>query len=312
MTAFSKKYYRSTAPLIQPESLARRPLDWPEIFGNSAPLELEIGFGNGEYLHRQSLENPNRNYVGVEIAWASAKRALRRLATPPRSNVRILLIKAETALERFFAEESLCAISALFPVPWPYERHEKRRLFSHKFLSLAANRLKAQGSFNLLTDNEPLAQWTLEQSTQSALEFVLEKGPSSADTKYERKWQSGGQEYFYQLTGRKKFHPPVVESWGEVEMQAYYRESFNPDNFKPLGCTIGDTVVRFKEFIFDQNQNKGLLRTLVVEDNLAQEFFIKIGQEGNRWKFSPAISSHIFPTKGVAQALELAAADPGQ
>ena len=309
MTAFSKKYYRSTDPLIQPAALLQRPLNWPEIFASQAPLELEIGFGNGEYLHRTSLENAGRNYVGVEIAWASAKRALRRLATPPRSNVRILLTKAETALERFFPEGSLDVIRSLFPVPWPDERHERKRIFSKQFLDLAANRLKDDGIFILRTDSHPLALWTMEQAANSALEFNWEEGPGQVDTKYERKWQSGGQQNFYKLTGRKKFHPQVVESWGEVEMQAYYREIFNPDDFKPQEYNENGTVVRFKEFIFDQNCSKGLLRTLVVEGNLTQEFFIRIAKEEGRWKFSPAITSHIFPTHGVAQALALASAD---
>ena len=194
-------------------------------------------------------------------------------------------------------------------MPWPDERHEKKRLFSRQFLDLAANRLKNNGTFILRTDSELLAHWTMEQAAHSALEFNLEEGPGQVNTKYERKWQSGGQQYFYQLTGRKKFHPPVIESWGEVEMQAYYREQFNPDNFKPKDYTSLDTVVRFKEFLYDRDQCKGLLRTLVVEGSLAQDFFIRVGQEGGRWKFSPAISSHIFPTHGVAQALELASAD---
>ena len=306
MTAFSKKYYRSLEPLIKAVDHPR-PLDWAGIFGRVAPLELEIGFGNGEFMHRQSLEEPGRDFVGVEVAWASLKRALRRLAAPPRANVRVMLMKGETALARAFAPESLDLIRALFPIPWPDERQEKRRLFKRDFLNLAASRLKEDGRFILVTDSPELAEWTMEQSRGSALDFTLEERSAEMNTKYERKWQGGGQRDFFHLSGRKAAAPQISPP-EEADMQAYYRDDFNPETFNPQGCA-GEIVVKFKEFVFDRERAQGLLRAFVVEGPLTQEFFINIRPEGGRWKFSPAIASQLYPTLGVARALELASAD---
>lgn len=307
MTAFSKKYYRSLEPLLKAADYPR-PLNWPEIFGRERPLELEIGFGNGEYLHRLSLDEPDRDFVGVEIAWASLKRALRRLANPPRPNVRVMLMKAETALERCFAPSSLDVIRSLFPVPWPDERQEKRRLFQRDFLDLAASRLRSGGRFILVTDSPELADWTLEQARDSALLLTLEERPAEMDTKYERKWQGGGRRTFFHLAGQKSAAAPArLEGPLEIgEMQAYYRDHFDPDNYAPAGCA-GDIVVKFKEFIYDRDKARGLLRAFVVEGPLTQDFFINIRREGERWKLSPAIASQLFPTQGVARALQLAA-----
>lgn len=307
MTAFSKKYYRSLEPLLKPTDHPR-PLDWPAIFGRDRPLELEIGFGNGEFLHRQSLSEPERDFVGVEIAWASIKRALRRLANPPRSNVKVMLMKAEAALERSFAPNSLDVVRSLFPIPWPDERQEKKRLFHVDFLNLAASRLKAGGRFILVTDSPELAHWTLEQACDSALDLSLEERPAEMGTKYERKWQGGGRRTFFHLTGRKAEKAPArAERPLEIfDMQAYYRDRLDPLHFAPTGCS-GEIVVKFKEFIYDPQKAQGLLRTFVVEGPLIQDFFINIRREGDRWKLSPAISSQLFPTQGVAKALELAA-----
>lgn len=304
MTAFSKKYYRSLEPLINPASLGR-PVDWAKLFGRSAPLELEIGFGNGEFMNRRSLDRPECDFVGVEVAWASAKRALRRLANPPRGNVRLVIMKGEAALARLFAPESLDVIRSLFPVPWPDERQEKRRLFQKAFLDLAASRLKPDGQFILVTDSPELAEWTMAQAESSALALSLEERPAEMDTKYERKWQFGGRRVFYHLWGGK-ISQPQVSTPEELEMQAFYRDDFDPDKFQPAGCA-GEIVVKFKEFIFDPQKEQGLLRTFVVEGPLTQDFFIRIRREGDRWKISPAIASEIFPTQGVARALELAA-----
>ena len=306
MTAFSKKYYRSLTPLIKPVDHPR-PLDWEVIFGRRAPLELEIGFGNGEFLHRQSLAHPERDYVGVEIAWASAKRALRRLAAPPRDNVKVMIMKAEETLARCFAQESLSVIRSLFPIPWPDERQEKRRLFQRAFLDLAASRLQPDGQFILVTDSPELAEWTMGQARSSSLPMTLEERPAEMDTKYERKWQGGGQRDFYHLRGRKNAQPQINNPQ-EPPMQACYREQFDPHNYAPQGCA-DEAVIKFKEFVFDPRRNQGLLRTFVLEASLTQEFFIRITLEDGRWKFSPAIASQLFPTQGVARALMLASAD---
>ncbi|MDR1920321.1 MAG: hypothetical protein LBS31_01040 [Candidatus Adiutrix sp.] len=304
MTAFSKKYYKSLLPLVKP-TRQPRPTPWPYLFGRKAPLELEIGFGNGEYLNRASQEAPQRDYVGVEIAWASIKRALRRLADPPRANVRLMRLKAETALERCFAPQSLDVIRALFPVPWPDERQEKKRLFSTGFLNLAASRLKPEGRFILVTDSRELAEWTLAQAAPSALRFALAERPAMLDTKYERKWQGGGQGAFFHLDGLKK-GPAEIPPTEEAPMQAYYLDDFDPDAYKPRDY-VGDVVVRFREFIFDRDREEGLVRVFVVEGPLTQDFHIRIRRQGERWKVSPAIAAELFPTLGLARALELAA-----
>ena len=42
------------------------PVRWPEVFGRKAPLEVEIGFGTGEYLFRLARSHPNHDFVGIE------------------------------------------------------------------------------------------------------------------------------------------------------------------------------------------------------------------------------------------------------
>ncbi|MDR1677619.1 MAG: hypothetical protein LBS44_04420, partial [Deltaproteobacteria bacterium] len=265
-----------------------------------------IGFGNGEYLARTSELSPEKDFIGLEIAWNSLKRALRRLALPPRTNVRLFHIPAYPALKLFFKPRTLSAVRCLFPVPWPNEKHAHKRLFSKAFLDLAANRLNDQGTFTIVTDHEGLAQWTMEQANGSQMEFKLVKSRELLDTKYERKWLSGGQQTFYHLTGHKTNHLEIdFQSFGE--MQPRFSYSIVPTDYHPIGRSLEPTVV-FGEFIYDSRLRQGLLFTKVIEDQFIQEFFIRISQQPDGgFKLIPANSGQVYPTFGVAAALDLAA-----
>ncbi|MDR2725144.1 MAG: hypothetical protein LBC90_03565 [Candidatus Adiutrix sp.] len=305
------RYYRSLAPLVQPESHPR-PLDWPRIFGRRAPLELEIGFGNGEYLHQSSLAHPERDFVGVEVAWASAKRALRRLAAPPRPNVKLVMEKAQVALARFFAPESLAVCRLFFPLPWPNPKQAGQRLCQREFLDLAADRLAPDGLFLLVTDSRDLADWVLDQARDSALGLSLSERPPELDTKYERKWQGAGWRSFYRLAGGKtlaeKTRHPALAKPEEINVRAFYRSQLDPADYRPQGLATPDLVIRFKEFIYDSGRAEGLQRALVIEGHLTQDFYIRLRREPDgRWKVSPAAPARLFPTRGLDLALELAA-----
>jgi tRNA (guanine-N7-)-methyltransferase len=305
-----KKYYRSLDPLMTPGLLIQQ-RDWTDIFGRSAPLELEIGHGNGEFLNRSSLERPQHDFVGLEIAWPSIKRALRRIGDPPRNNVRLICLPAAQALTYFFPEESISVARALFPVPWPKEAQAGKRLFSRGFMDLLASRLVPKGFFHMVTDNLILAEWTLKEASESSLPLALSEREGYLDTKYERKWEGGGQKLFYHLEGEKIRHPQITRPKA-LDMQPCYlnAKTLDPESYAPKGIT-GETSIIFRNLVFDQAKGEALLSVKVVENSFIQEFFIRITKQADgRWKLFPALSSQIFPTEGVRTAL-LLAANPG-
>lgn len=297
-------YYRDLAPLLDPFDLARRG-GWAGVFGRKAPLELEIGFGNGLVLADKSLKRPERDFVGLEVAWASVKRALRRLNDPPRPNAAVMIMEARLALSYFFQPGELDDIWALFPIPWPKESQARKRLFSRSFLDLAASRLKGAGAFHLTTDSEILAEWTMEQARDSALDLTLTLQGPSLGSKYETKWLAGGQREFFHLSGPKKFQPPIKEPL-KYPMQAYYFSNFNPRTYAPRNLS-GPIAVKFKEFIYDPVRFEGLSRVLVAEGPLVQDCYLRLARtEDGRWKLAAAQPARLLPTAGLARALELA------
>ena len=191
VTPLKKPYYLSLDPLIHWPG-AGRPIDWAGEFGRTAPLEVEIGFGNGEALARRAWNDPHTDFVGLEMGWASSKRALRRLAKKKIKNVRVIQLEAQIVFERFFVQKSIDRIRSFFPIPWPKDKHENRRLFSSDFLRLANSRLGDCGTIQVVTDFEPFMTWVLDQAPDTGFSVVQRDIPAGLDTKYERKWREGG------------------------------------------------------------------------------------------------------------------------
>lgn len=129
-------------------------LDWKEVFGNSQPVELEIGPGKGLFLANSASKNPARNYVGVELAAKYARKAADRVAKLGLSNVRVVQGDGRQFLARCVPPGSLDAIHVYFPDPWWKKRHKKRRVFTSELVADTQRALRSGGVLYLATDVE--------------------------------------------------------------------------------------------------------------------------------------------------------------
>ena len=281
----------------------KRPIPWPKVFGRSAGLEVEIGFGTGDFLVRQALENEDKDFVGVELGWVLVRRALRKIALAGVENVRVLRADAAVAFERVFLEGSLSKVWALFPCPWPKRRHVSYRLFSSSFLKLVNSRLGVEGEINIVTDYLPYFDWIMTQVPGTGFEIQTEKISPKFFTKYERKWSEQGQHKFHQLVLHKQEHQEI-EVKEDISMITHRVGDFDPDCFNPKNDQ-GEIVVQFKDFLYDSRRHKGMVRSVVGEDNLVQDIWIEIARGNEHWHIRPAKGCSIIPTAGVQRALDL-------
>ena len=293
--------YRSLKPLILWRTHPR-PLDWEALFGRHAPVELEIGFGNGDYLVAQASQYPEHHFVGIEVEWEGVQRALRRCARAGVSNVRLILGDARPVLRRAVAPQTLHRVYALFPCPWPKERHHKHRLFIQSFLQLVNSRLVVGGEAYLLTDHADYFEWVLSQLTDTGFTAWARTVPPMVNTKYERKWLSAGQTRFYELRLQKREHCeiPYLE---DVPMQTYRVPEFNRERFAPEDVH-DEPYVFFKEMRYDAERVIAMVRTVVVEEDLTQHFWIEIASTPKGWHIRPMEGCGIVPTVGVQRALD--------
>lgn len=127
-------------------------LDLPSIFGRSAPVILEIGFGNGETLVQQAVEHPDRDFIGIEVHEPGVGHCLLKARDAGAQNLRLSMHDAIEVLGQQIPLESLFRVNLYFPDPWPKKRHHKRRIVQHDFLELVADRLQTGGTLNIATD----------------------------------------------------------------------------------------------------------------------------------------------------------------
>ncbi|HMQ15416.1 MAG TPA: tRNA (guanosine(46)-N7)-methyltransferase TrmB [Phycisphaerae bacterium] len=132
---------------------ALRDMTWERLFGNSRPVELEIGTGKGAFLLRRARANPLRNFLGIEWANQIYRYAVDRMQRWQVPNVRLLRTDADHFMRIVCPRDSLSALHVYHPDPWPKKRHHKRRLFKPVFVEAAARCLLPGGHWAVQTDH---------------------------------------------------------------------------------------------------------------------------------------------------------------
>lgn len=133
-----------------------------ELFLNDNPVTLEIGFGNGESLAEMASNNPDRNFIGIEVHRPGVGHLLRVVLEKELSNVRVFDTDAIDVLQHAIPDHSLDCVQLFFPDPWHKKRHHKRRIVQTSFLDLIHSKLKTGGYFHAATDWENYAEHIME------------------------------------------------------------------------------------------------------------------------------------------------------
>ena len=185
-------------------------LDLRETFGRDAPVVFEIGFGMGDSLLSQALNEPGRDFVGVEVHKPGVGRLMNEAKKAGVTNLRVICEDAVDVLSDGLGPQSLEGVQIYFPDPWHKKRHHKRRLVQLKFINLLAHRVRLGGFCHLATDWAPYAEWMVEMFSQTATwHNTSENGdfvPRPARrpiTKFETRGERLGHEVFDLVYERK-------------------------------------------------------------------------------------------------------------
>jgi len=176
------------------------PLDWRQVFGRTAPVVLEIGFGMGETTAAIAAAQPGIDFLGVEMHLPGVGALLRRIDAAGLANLRIARADAVDVV-RQIEPGSLAGVHVYFPDPWPKKRHHKRRLLQPPFVHELALRLAPGGYLHVATDWQPYAEEILgvvsaEPLLANASEGFAQRPPWRPFTKFEQRGLARGHAVF--------------------------------------------------------------------------------------------------------------------
>lgn len=131
------------------------------IFNNDNPICLEIGMGKGQFILNMALNNPDKNFIGVEKYSSVASVAIKKINEYKPSNLKILVGDIANFVDELKGKIDVIYLN--FSDPWPKDRHAKRRLTSKEHLKLYDIFFKNDKHIIQKTDNDDLFQFSLDE-----------------------------------------------------------------------------------------------------------------------------------------------------
>jgi tRNA (guanine-N7-)-methyltransferase len=199
-----------------PESYFAR-LDLVRIFGRVAPLQVDLGCGDGSFLVALAERYPEKSFLGIERLAGRVAKTCRKAARI--GNVRVLRLETSYAIRYLLPEHSVEAFYLLFPDPWPKRRHQRRRVVSSDFLQSIHRALTPNGLLRMATDQRDYFQQMQRLAAGDSRFEIIDTGNDVYPfdcrshrggqagqvlpvTKFERRFQEQG-EPIYRLSLRK-------------------------------------------------------------------------------------------------------------
>ena len=170
-------------------------LNRSELFYRDGSICIDIGCGTGEFTNALAIENPDQDFLGIEISRRAIYYAVHQAARYHLKN--ILYIKADfKLLEPLFSQNSLINVFLNFPDPnCGGENRRKHRIFTSNFLDLMHKALIPDGTIQVVTDQKTFLIDMLEiaesdhRFTKTHPERYLETFSPPEKTRFQIAWE---------------------------------------------------------------------------------------------------------------------------
>lgn len=150
---------------------------WLEQFPKQQPFYIELGCGKGGFISQAAYNNPNINFLAIDIKFEMlglAKRNIVRVFEEHNTPIENVLITAHN-IERInfmlCEEDKTDRIYINFCNPWPRSKHKKRRLTHQRQLMNYRTFLKDNGEIHFKTDDDSLFEESIEYFNECGFEI---------------------------------------------------------------------------------------------------------------------------------------------
>ncbi|MBQ4128320.1 MAG: tRNA (guanosine(46)-N7)-methyltransferase TrmB [Ruminococcus sp.] len=150
---------------------------WKEFFNNDNDIELEVGCGKCSFVAQKALQNPDKNFIAVDIKsdmLGVGRRNIEKLFDENKKqvkNIALVAFNVENIEQLVSKEDNIKQMYINFCNPWPREKHKKRRLTHTTKLSKYRTFLNDGAQIHFKTDNDELFEESLEYFKESGFEI---------------------------------------------------------------------------------------------------------------------------------------------
>ena len=236
-------------------------------FETKKEIQIEIGFGSGRHLIHQALENPDVQFIGLEIHTPSIEQLLKQLEIQEIKNVLVVNYDARLFME-FIQSNQVGKIFVHFPVPWDKKPH--RRVYSNEFINESLRVLKPMGTLELRTDSRKYFDYSLDLLTNlptGKITIDINKN-LKVSSKYEDRWKKQGKNIYDVVLQGKNIDE-------QKDITSDFSFDFEIDSFDKLISNLPTkSVVQDDFFVHIENvytildkQNSGLIEVTMGNFN---------------------------------------------
>ena len=171
------------------------PYVWSDVFGRTAPLELDLGAGDGVYVEARARREPGRNFVAVERLLGRATKIAKKAQRGKLSNLRVLRLESAYFLRNLCPPGSVDVVTLRYPDPWPKRRHHGNRILTRDFAADAARACRKGGRLQLTTDDREYFEWACRE-VNGCPEWkpdIQWRGVEEPTSEFEEKFKVEGQ-----------------------------------------------------------------------------------------------------------------------
>ena len=177
---------------------------WKEQFKKEQPIYLELGCGKGDFISKLASQNPNINYIAMDIKCDMLGYVRRKVeeeyAGKEVDNLLIVAQNIEQILDIMDEKDEIDRLYINFCNPWPRPKHKKKRLTHTRQLEKYKVFLKDGAEVYFKTDDDELFAESIKYFDESGFEILkmtydLHKEPiweNNIETEHEKMFSEEG------------------------------------------------------------------------------------------------------------------------
>lgn len=251
---------------------------------------IEIGFGSGRHLLYQAKNDKNSLFIGIEIYNPAISQVSKQAVLQNSNNIKLINCDARSFLKTI-KSNYIDKIFLHFPVPWDDAPH--RRVISSDFIDNLRRILKINGKFELRTDSQNYANYTIENflNIKNVNLQIFKNRNLEISSKYEDRWKKLEKNIFDIIFTCEE----NSQNFNKNE-DLTFKEELEISEFQNFTIKDDDFFIHFED-IFELENNQKLLKISMGDFDIPQNLFILLGKEPkyfikNPIKTDPILKAH--------------------